>query len=93
MSFSFEELHRKLQEDWDAQIGRQLRFTRRIRWFVLVINLLPAAIHLPRATSVVAYFVGAGHLVVGVGLFWLLTKQYRQNTRDYAALKLRRATK
>lgn len=93
MSFSPEDLHRKLQEHWDTQIGRQLRFTRRIRWFVLVVNLLPAAVHLPGATSGVAYFIVTGHLVVGAGLFWFLTKQYRQTARDYAALKLRRATK
>lgn len=93
MSFSPEDLHRKLQEHWDTQIGRQLRFTRRIRWFVLVINLFPAAVYLSKTPSVVDYFVGTGHLVVGVGLFWFLTKQYRRTTRDYAALKLRRVSK
>lgn len=93
MSFSPEDLYRKMQESWDAEIGRQLRFTRRIRWFVLVVNLLLAAMHLSRATSVGAYFIGAAHLIIGIGLFWFLTKKYRQITREYAALKLRRASK
>lgn len=92
MSFSPEDMYRKLQENWDAQTGRHLRFTRRIRWFVLAVNLIPAAIHLSKATSVVAYFVATWHLVIGIGLFWFLTKLYRQTARDYAALKLRRAS-
>lgn len=72
-------------------VTTHLRDLRRIRWYLLMLNLVFAASYLIPPIKSVAFFTVPFHMAVGISIFVFITKTYKKLLRESTISKLTRA--
>lgn len=87
---SIEEILRALDDRLDEMLALNMRTYNCSRWFALIVNLICASVYLIPPYKTWDFFAVPFHIAIGFGVFFFITRTYREHLRQHAIRKLKR---